>query len=178
MNNLMKKRLKGRNILVIAKKYPLEPKLKEIIDKGVVIQDGIAVLKWRMRRPKIKKYTPDLIQLEWNFNEFPIDLFISKKKLTREYVLQQGIAFALALKEKLLNKHSKSKFNIILITDEIKNSDTDIKWPAFYTVRHNEKKSTYSTACKIGFHTVRSNARYLLNNLEEYKMNGLLVITV
>ncbi len=159
----MKKRLNGIDVLDLSKKYPLEPKLKKILKQGIGQKDGVTFLKFfeknKLKSSRIKELDSDLVGLEMNINKFHIDLYIPEKKLTEEYVLQQGIAFAVALKDELFSfKKTNQTFKIIVFTDEGEDS-----FPAI---------------CNVGFYTIRQNQVWLLEDLEKYKTNGLLVFIV
>ena len=157
INNLMKKRLNGRDVVDLAKQQPLESRLKDILDRGIINQDDLILLKNFKSNLESTNYT-DPTGKEMFVNKFHVDNYSSNGSKLREYFLQQGIAFALVLYNKLINNYPDKHFKIIVSTDEGPDSYPDI--------------------CTVGFHTVRPNEHWLTQYLENYKMNGLLVITV
>lgn len=151
----MEKALKGANIVDIAKQYPLEPQLQKIFNAGIVKKDDLLLLKHFSQYLKGSPYT-DSVGKEISVNKFPVDLFIPNKSKKRYYDLQQGIAFAVSLAEKLRNEFADFSCKIIVEIDEGEDSFPEV--------------------CKVGFHVSRPNEHWLNDNLESYKMNGLLVI--
>ena len=92
------------------------------------------------------------------FNDLHLSFYLPKEKQFQEYFLQQGLAFISQLREKLISikESPKQKFKIILSTEE--------------------DNGEYTGSVNIRLHTIRPGEIWLLDDLEEYKMNGLLVM--
>src|SRR3989338_4421558 len=113
INNLMKKRLNGRDVVDLAKQQPLELRLKDILDRGIINQDDLILLKNFKSNLESTNYT-DPTGKEMFVNKFHVDNYSSNGSKLREYFLQQGIAFALVLYNKLINNYPDKHFKIIV----------------------------------------------------------------
>jgi hypothetical protein len=164
INRLMQKALYDKDILQIVNQHPLERKLKSIIENGlskkndVVFLNSFSELAKSIPKEggKIDEIIQDKTGLEMHINKFHIEDYVPEKKNSRNYDLQQGIAFAVNLEKILKNKFPDLSFKIIVSTDE--------------------GEDIYPEVCTVGFHMVRQNEHWLVDNLEEYKYNSLLVI--
>lgn len=168
INNLMKANIGKSDIAEFSKKYPLTPKLRKILEGGVMERNGAIFLTFLgkgvtnstingVKNSKENSLDSDLTGYEMILNKLHIDLYIPKKKQVRAYTLPQGIAFALALRDILAKEFSGDSFEIVTSIDE--------------------GPDTYPESCRVSFHKVRPGERWLRDDFESYKQNGLLVIT-
>ena len=154
----MGKRLNGSNIITFCNNVKLETRLQDILNEDIVNQEGLVLLNHFKHNLKNTNY-PDATGQEMFVNKFHVDIDSKgNKKDSAKHFLQQAIVFSLSLHDKLINAYPNKHFNIIILTDEGPDSYPDV--------------------CTVGFHTIRPNEHWLTENLEDYKTNGLLVITV
>ncbi len=160
-NKIMKKIISERDISFLIKKYPLEPKLQDILNKGVAIVDDAVFFEVFKKDAELPcDLFMDLTGKEMFANKLHINMYIKnrkhrkKGKRTDRFLLQQGLAFAFALEEILKKNYHQFQFNIIVSTDYFE----------------------HKRYCVVSFHKVRPNEIWLLPDLESYKLNGLLVM--
>lgn len=153
-NKLMEKRLKGKSIAEWIATYPLVRGLKTELKGGLVEVDGKVFLAtyYKARGPVSND---DPAGAEMYVNGFHIDFYTSKKNVT-DYALQQGLVFAFQVKDLLVKQFPKSKFKIMVSTDEGEDSFPEV--------------------CTFGFYKIRPNEIWLDDDLEIYKSNGLFII--
>lgn len=155
-NSLMSKRLDGKDPVELGLSFPLEPALQSIVDDGLIVAGGMTFLRRLKKTSDTSGFTGDAVDSEMSVNNIFIDMLIPEENRTAAHSLQQGIAYAIALENKLIDERPGVTFKIIVSVEAGSGSDP--------------------VACKVGFHT-SVGKDWLKDDLEGHSTNGLLVMS-